>query len=1045
MATDFTYGNKTIDSNGGFKPSGKNTPIDVRTRVNTFADIASIPVPYIGMIITVLEDETNSNKMTDYKVLSLKANASGLANSVVDQVQRYTDYLGVNGQGVDINNFATKEELDLKADKTELHSHINKTVLDGITSTNVDNWNNKVDKVEGKTLTTNDYTNEEKQTVASLKATVGDTSSGLVKDVTDLKTNGISQDNINTAVEKYLQDNPIQNNPFIGININDFPKIEGETNDSPRIQRAFNSLPSKTDNPTGYYEGITVFFPNGVYEINSTVTGTNVSILGDARTIFKATGTADYMFDITFDGDLGFAHVQSGALIYQYRHFYIEKCTFNGNDLMSGVKHTSGHNVALRDCMFLNCKKYGYNVTSGSKYYIDNCTARCTTSANLSNYGFYMNGSDSHFVDCTVADYTTGFYIGGQGAHRCERCHHWLTHSDRMESSIAFDIQSSGNTFLDCYLDTVKYGFKIGANADELIFTNCSGFVNTYYSMSSPIYYYNNNSNLTTFICGGRFASNGTFWGGSKPSTVKCIGVFGKPSDIFDTYLNGSGGTTDSNVYETGYISDNGILTQKDGNYTTKSFVSVNSNSNYTLTCSDATSIKVALYDYMYNYISRTYSLTNTLTFDTGEGKFIKISFVTEYPDAAFSNYLLNLNSSSTTIKTTAISLDKNSLTFTSGSSQTLIATVTPSDSTQSVTWSTDDNNIATVDNGIITPKTNGSCIITATSGDYSDTCNVTVNLPTLSSITATYNQGDKIVYTNTSLNSLKNDLLVTAEYSDSTTANVSDYELSGTLSIGISTITVTYQGKTTTFTVNVTEYIPSGETYFDPAINIAKQYYKLDISTGDYTSESNSTSCTDYINIPSGDNIIVFEFSDTPSSISVCEYNDGGFVIGNTLSSIASENLNFFVGNKLYYKKNTDSTKIKFSIYNSNSETIYNNTSITLFDYDLSLIPLDSTISAGYINDSGILTTSTGNYLIDSYASVKPSTTYRIIDFTRKLNNKRFSEYDSSKTFIKRSYSTTTYEFTTQSTTNYVTIGGVFIDGYVLTTANYNIILIEV
>ena len=43
MTTDFGYNGKTIDSNGGFKPSGKNTPIDVRTRVNTFADIASIP------------------------------------------------------------------------------------------------------------------------------------------------------------------------------------------------------------------------------------------------------------------------------------------------------------------------------------------------------------------------------------------------------------------------------------------------------------------------------------------------------------------------------------------------------------------------------------------------------------------------------------------------------------------------------------------------------------------------------------------------------------------------------------------------------------------------------------------------------------------------------------------------------------------------------------------------------------------------------------------------------------------------------------------
>ena len=198
MTTDFSYNGKQIVSGGPFKPGGKDMPSDARTRVESYADIANIPNPHVGLKVTVKVDETNNNKMTDYIVKSLKANASGIANSVVDQVQRYVDYLGANGQGVDINNFATKEELGLKADKTELHSHINKTVLDGITSTNVDNWNNKVDKVEGKTLTTNDYTNEEKQTVASLKATVGDTSSGLVKDVKDLKINGVSQENVPT-------------------------------------------------------------------------------------------------------------------------------------------------------------------------------------------------------------------------------------------------------------------------------------------------------------------------------------------------------------------------------------------------------------------------------------------------------------------------------------------------------------------------------------------------------------------------------------------------------------------------------------------------------------------------------------------------------------------------------------------------------------------------------------------------------------------------------------------------------------------------------
>ena len=92
MATDFNYGNKTVNANGPVKPSGKDMPGDPRTRVNTFADIANIPVPYVGMPITVLQDETNGGKMTDYKVKSLKANSLGSANSVIDEVVRYVDY-----------------------------------------------------------------------------------------------------------------------------------------------------------------------------------------------------------------------------------------------------------------------------------------------------------------------------------------------------------------------------------------------------------------------------------------------------------------------------------------------------------------------------------------------------------------------------------------------------------------------------------------------------------------------------------------------------------------------------------------------------------------------------------------------------------------------------------------------------------------------------------------------------------------------------------------------------------------------------------------
>lgn len=78
-----------------------------------------------------------------------------------------------------------------------------------------------------------------------------------------------------------------------------------------------------------------------------------------------------------------------------------------------------------------------------------------------------------------------------------------------------------------------------------------------------------------------------------------------------------------------------------------------------------------------------------------------------------------------------------------------------------------------------------------------------------LSSISAVYTQSGT-VYSNASLDSLKTDLVVTATYSDSSTATVpsADYTLSGTLTPGTSTITASYSGKTTTFTVTVTEYV---------------------------------------------------------------------------------------------------------------------------------------------------------------------------------------------------------------------------------------------
>ena len=57
-----------------------------------------------------------------------------------------------------------------------------------------------------------------------------------------------------------------------------------------------------------------------------------------------------------------------------------------------------------------------------------------------------------------------------------------------------------------------------------------------------------------------------------------------------------------------------------------------------------------------------------------------------------------------------------------------LTATVTPTDTTDTVVWSVSPSGICAVNNGLVTAVTNGKSVVTATCGSYSATCNVTVN-----------------------------------------------------------------------------------------------------------------------------------------------------------------------------------------------------------------------------------------------------------------------------------------------------------------------------
>ncbi len=81
-------------------------------------------------------------------------------------------------------------------------------------------------------------------------------------------------------------------------------------------------------------------------------------------------------------------------------------------------------------------------------------------------------------------------------------------------------------------------------------------------------------------------------------------------------------------------------------------------------------------------------------------------------------------------IKVESINLDKTTLSIKEGSNYTLIATITPNDATnKSIDWSSDNENVAKVENGKITAISEGIATITAKTkdGGFTATCKVTV------------------------------------------------------------------------------------------------------------------------------------------------------------------------------------------------------------------------------------------------------------------------------------------------------------------------------
>lgn len=200
---------------------------------------------------------------------------------------------------------------------------------------------------------------------------------------------------------------------------------------------------------------------------------------------------------------------------------------------------------------------------------------------------------------------------------------------------------------------------------------------------------------------------------------------------------------------------------------------------------------------------------------------------------------------------------------------------------------------------------TAGESTITVSYGGKTTTFKVNVTAPaTLVSISAVYTQSGT-VYDTDSLDSLKSDLVVTATWSDSSTSTVAaaDYTLSGTLAEGTSTITVSYGGKTTTFTVTVTEDQSISWDY-TMGLPEANGYTKDFTESGNPTATLESDGLALVVNGPSA-NAIRYELSEANANSSFEVVFKTGSVTGgiNRIHLHTSESLS--IGIRVQHSQN--------------------------------------------------------------------------------------------------------------------------------------------
>lgn len=260
------------------------------------------------------------------------------------------------------------------------------------------------------------------------------------------------------------------------VSVDDFPRRAGEADDAARIQRAIDAAP----------DGV-VYFPRGEYQVGAPIVVTNMcSLEMNKGAVLKATREMDFV--LTVDNRKRLAPIRDRAL--RDYNLFVRGGRIDGDGKAGCLTLYGFMHFTVSDMTFLNGKSYGFRVNGGCELIANNLYFRCLRRGLAGNVALFADGSDSHFTDCVIVDYTVGVKTSGH-SNRFTRCHVWGGlvppraaggPCEMLDKSVGFwACEHAATMFRDCYADTAQTGFLIDAASTQMC--GCWYFNNAYFKL----------------------------------------------------------------------------------------------------------------------------------------------------------------------------------------------------------------------------------------------------------------------------------------------------------------------------------------------------------------------------------------------------------------------------------------------------------------------------------------------------------------------------------------------------------------------------------